>query len=91
MLSMEYKYATRGKIGGPNHVVQIDECKIGRQKFHRGSAVGCNWIFGMKDINTKEVHMAIFPNNLQDPQTLYDLISEHVELTSTIHSDAWRG
>ena len=24
MLSMEDKYANRGKIGGPNHVVQID-------------------------------------------------------------------
>ena len=31
MLSMKDKYATRGKIGGPNHIVQIDKCKIGRR------------------------------------------------------------
>ena len=45
----------------------------------------------MIDINTKEVCMAICPNNRRDAQALYDLISEHVELKSTIHMDAWRG
>ena len=53
------KYATRGKTGGPNHVVQIDECKIGRQKFHKGRVVEGNWILGMIDMNTKAVRMAI--------------------------------
>ena len=35
--------------------------------------------------------MAICPNNRRDAQTLYDLVSKHVELTSTIHTVAWRG
>ena len=35
MLSMEEKYVNRGKIGGLNHLVQVDECKIGKQKYHR--------------------------------------------------------
>ena len=35
--------------------------------------------------------MAICPNNWRDAQTLYDLISENVELSNTIHTDAWRG
>ena len=83
VLSMEHKYANRGKIGGPNHIVQVDECKIGRRKYHRGRVVEGNWILGMIDINTNEVRMAICPNNRRDAQTLYDLISEHVELTST--------
>ena len=26
---------SNGKIRGPNHVVQIDKCKTGKQKFHR--------------------------------------------------------
>ena len=58
MMSTEDKYAMRGKIGGPNHVVQIDMYKTGRLKFHRGRVEG-NWILGMIDINTKEVRMAI--------------------------------
>jgi hypothetical protein len=60
---MEYKYANRGKIGGPNHIVQVDEYKIGRWKYHRGRVVEGNWILGMIDINTNEVRMAICPNN----------------------------
>jgi hypothetical protein len=49
------------------------------------------WILGMIDINTKEVCMAICLNNQQDAQNLNDLISEHMQLTSVIHTNAWRG
>jgi hypothetical protein len=49
---MEHRYANRGKIGGPNHIVQEDVCKIGRRKYHRGRVVEGNWILGMIDINT---------------------------------------
>ena len=61
MLSMEEKYANRRKIGDPNHIVQVDECMIGRRKYHRGKVVEGNWILQM--INTKEMCMAICPNN----------------------------
>ena len=81
-------YQNRGKIGSPGHVVQIDECKIGRRKFHRG-CVECNWILGMIDVATNEVHMTICPWNNRDTVKLFDLI-EH-ELVSIIHSDCWRG
>jgi hypothetical protein len=60
---MKHKYVNRGKIGGPNHLIQVDECKIGRLKYHRGRVVEGNWILGMIDINTNETHMAICPNN----------------------------
>ena len=40
--------------------------------------------------NIKEVHMTICPKSQRDAGILYDLISEHVELTSTIHIDCWR-
>ena len=49
----------RGKIGGPNNIVQVDECKIWRQKYHRGRVVEGNWILGMIDINTKEVDVGV--------------------------------
>ena len=60
---MEEKYANRGKVGDPNHRVQIDECKIGRRKYHRGTVVEGNWNLRVIDINTKEVCMATCPNN----------------------------
>lgn len=91
MISMETKYTNRGKIGGPGHVVQIDECKIGRRKFHRGRVVEGNWVLGMIDVVTNEVRMTICPGNNRDAATLYGLIEQHVELGSTIHTDCWRG
>ena len=90
MISMANKYQQRGKIGGPGHIVQIDECQIGR-KYHLGQAVEGDWILGMIDVETNEVRMAVCPNNRRDSNTLYQLIAEHVELTSTIQTDAWRG
>lgn len=38
-----------------------------------------------------KVRMTICPDNKRDAVTLYQLIIEHVELTSTIHTDCWRG
>ena len=29
-------YENSGKIGGPGHVIEIDEMKLGRRKFQRG-------------------------------------------------------
>ena len=34
MISMEDKYTSREKVGGPGHVVEVDECKTGRKKYH---------------------------------------------------------
>ena len=39
----------------------------------------------------QKVQMTICPSNNRDADTLYNLIAEHVELTSTIHTDVWRG
>ena len=54
------------------------------QKYNAGNAT-LNW--ARKFIES----MAICPNSRQGAQTLYDLISEHLEFLSTIHVDAWRG
>jgi hypothetical protein len=43
---MEEKYANRNKIGGPNHIVQIDKCKIGRRKFHKGDLLRATGFLG---------------------------------------------
>ena len=47
--------------------------------------------FGHDHRNTKEVRMAVCPGNQRDADTLYRLISDHVEISSTIHTDCWRG
>ena len=91
MFSMDSKYKDRGKIGGPGHIVQIDECKIGQRKFYHGRVLEGNWIIGMIDVETNEVRMTFCPGNYRDAATLFDLIKEHVELGSMIQTDCWRG
>ena len=71
MISMDDKYRSRGNIGGgPGLVVEIDECKIGRRRYHRGRIVEGNWILGMIDRNTKEDRMAVCPGNQRDADTI---------------------
>ena len=36
----------REKIGGSGKLVQIDENKIGKRKYHRGHVVEGQWVFG---------------------------------------------
>ena len=73
-LSMENKYTNRGRISDRGHIVQIDELEG-------------NWILGVIDTNSSEVQMDVYPNNNRDGNTLYNLITKHVELASMIHMD----
>ncbi|KAJ4425427.1 hypothetical protein ANN_28042 [Periplaneta americana] len=78
-------------MGGPNHIVEIDECKIGRRKFEAGRIVEGSWVLGMIDRETKEVRLEICPNNKRDKDTLLGLVGKHVAVQTTIMTDCWKG
>lgn len=80
----------RGKIGGPGQIVQIDEAKFGRRKFHRGRYIEGNWILGMICNGSEDLRLEICPNNKRDSETLIPLIRKHVAPGSTIWTDEWR-
>lgn len=77
------------KIGGPGVVVEIDECKMGKRKYHRGHAVEGVWIFGgVERENTEKVFFIKVAD--RSKETLQKLIIENIEKGSIVCSDMWR-
>ena len=80
-----------GKIGGVNHIVQIDETKFGRRKYERGRLVEGTWMFGMIENETNELRIHVCKDNKRDEKTLTDMLLKYVEVGTTIVSDMWAG
>lgn len=77
------------KIGGPNIIVEIDESKFGKVKYHRGHRVEGVWIFwGVERTLEKKAFFAIV--NDRKRETLHALIQKHVSKGSIIYTDCWR-
>lgn len=90
-MALDGIYEQNGPLGGPGHVIEIDEMKMGRRKYERGRVVEGSWILGMIDIQTNEIRLEICPDNRRDQNTLLNLIQKHVRPDSTIFTDCWKG
>lgn len=75
-------------IGGKNKIVEIDETKIGRRKYHKGRLITGQWIFG--DIERETKKFFIVPVEKRDSKTLIPIIRRHIAPGSIIYSDSWR-
>src|SRR5438132_4373931 len=77
-------------IGGVNIVVEIDESKFGRRKYHRGRMIEGVWVVGGIE---KTDEKRCFVKVVQDrtAETLHDVISRNVLPGSIVHTDLWRG
>ena len=45
---------SRGRLGGEEKIVQIDESKFGKRKYHRGHHVEGQWVFGGIEKNSRK-------------------------------------
>jgi ISXO2-like transposase domain len=77
-------------IGGEGVVVEIDESKFGKRKYHRGHHVEGVWVVGGVE-RTNERLMFAEVVERRDTQTLIDVISRHVVEGSIVHTDMWGG
>lgn len=78
------------KIGGPNIVVEIDETKMGKRKYHRGHRVEGVWLLvGVERTETRKCFVRRVES--RDARTLQDIIAQQVIPGSIIHTDMWRG
>jgi transposase-like protein len=77
-------------IGGKNIVVEIDECKLGKRKYHRGHRVDGLWVLGgIERTVAKKIFLLEVPD--RSAETLLTAITEHVAPGSVIMTDMWKG
>jgi hypothetical protein len=77
-------------IGGPGIVVEIDESKFGKRKYHRGHPVEGVWVLGgIERTDAKKVFITSVPDRCA--RTLLGIISTRVRQGSVIYTDLWGG
>ena len=63
---------TSQPIGGPGSIVEIDESKFGKRKYHRGHRVEGQWVFGGYERETGKSFLV--PVERRDAETLLPII-----------------
>ena len=76
------------KIGGEGTIVQIDESKFGKRKYHRGHHVEGQWVFGGIEQESRKCFMVAVDK--RDEATLLPLIESWIEPGTVILSDCWK-
>uniref|UniRef100_A0A915ELM4 ISXO2-like transposase domain-containing protein n=1 Tax=Ditylenchus dipsaci TaxID=166011 RepID=A0A915ELM4_9BILA len=83
-----------GSIGGPGDVVEIDESKFGKRKYHRGHRVEGSWVFEGISRSSGDVFMVQvekqFGFRILDRATLLPLIQRWIKKESIVIADCWR-
>jgi hypothetical protein len=80
------------RIGGPGHIVHIDESYFAHKRKYNRGRIGWNrhakWVFGAIDIDTKQSCCWYVPNRTR--RVLMQKIEQYILPGTTIHSDEWR-
>ena len=77
-------------IGGPGIIVDIDESKFGKRKYHRGHRVDGVSVLGMVERTPQRKIILIKVSN-RKAETLLPLIKRYIHPESIIYSDGWKG
>lgn len=77
------------KIGGPNMIVEIDECKLGKRKYNRGHRVEGVWVLGGVE-RSPDRRSFVVPVPDRSAATLLPILSQHIRSGSIVYSDLWR-
>ena len=75
-------------IGGPGHIVQINESLVTQRKSHQGRPVPERWVFGGIDTETNIGFLVCVEN--RSAEILIPLIKKFILPGTTIYSHSWR-
>ena len=76
------------QIGGTGKIVEIDQSKFGKRKYHKGRRKDGVWVFGGIERDTKNCFLVSVEDRSAD--TLIPIIMKPVLLGTTIISDCWK-
>ena len=76
------------KLGGEGKIVQIDESKFGKRKYHRGHHVEGQWVFGGIEENSRKCFLVAVEK--RDEATLLPIIQKWIAPGTIIVSDCWK-
>lgn len=86
------------RLGGPGLVVEVDEAKFGRRKYHRGRHVDGVWVFGaiQRESENTPRRMLLYTVPNRSEETLISLIQKwiipgifFINIGTIIISDGW--
>ena len=81
---------TKEKIGGHGVIVQVDETKLGKRKFHRGHRVEGVWVVCGIEMKTDGRAFCVQVEK-RDAETLEGVVRENVAEGSEVWTDGWKG
>jgi hypothetical protein len=76
-------------IGGPGIVVEVDESKFGKRKYHRGKRVDGVWVVGGVE-RTPERRIFMVTVADRSETTLESIIHSYVAPGSIVNTDMWK-
>ena len=76
------------KIGGPGHMVEIDESKFGKNKYGYGRSVEGVWVLGGIDRETRETFFQVVKDRKEE--TLLPILLDNILPDTIIISDQWK-
>ena len=75
-------------IGGVGKIVEIDESKFGKRKYHRGRRVDGVWVFGGIERDSKKCFLVTVED--RTAATLIPIIKQYILPGTKIMSDCWK-
>lgn len=76
-------------IGGEGVIVELDESKFGKRKYHRGHRVEGVWVFGGIERTEKKKSFVKVVED-RSAETLLRVVSKHVLPGSIVYTDMWK-
>jgi IS1 family transposase len=76
-------------IGGPGIVVEMDETKMGKRKYHKGHRVEGVWVVGgVEKTPARRVFLVVVED--RSMKTMQEIVSKNIASGSTIRTDMWK-